>query len=224
MRRARGNHRAVLGQSTDVHAGAFLDALLRGSARGAEDAVRAALASGMGPSAVHVKVVAPAMRTIGELWARDEITVADEHLATAITYRALNVISAAGGGPPEPTRQRIMLAALEEERHVVGLQMVGDALTAAGFEVMALGADVPLDALLAAVARYAPAVLGLSVTMPADPRLRDALERIRAVDPSLVILVGGAGAGDGAPVAAPARFVSDAAQAVGAVEDALRAA
>jgi methanogenic corrinoid protein MtbC1 len=212
----------VLDQGT--YSGAFLDALLDGSARGAEDAVRAALASGMAPSAVHVGVVAPAMRAIGELWARDEITVADEHLATAITYRALNVISAAGGAPPEPTRQRIMLAALEEERHVVGLEMVSDALIGAGFDVMALGADVPLDALLAAIARYAPAVLGLSVTMPAGPRLSDALQRIHAVDPALVVLVGGAGASDGARVTAPARFVRDAAQAVGAVEAALRAA
>jgi methanogenic corrinoid protein MtbC1 len=207
----------VLDQSTDVHAGAFLDALLSGSARGAEDAVRAALDRGLPPGAVHVEVIAPAMRTIGELWARDEITVADEHLATAITYRALNVIS---GEPPEPTRQRIMLAALEGERHVVGLQMVADALTAAGFEVMALGADVPLDALLAAIARYAPAVLGLSVTMPAGPRLDDAFERIRAVDPALAILVGGAAC----EVAPPARYVADAAQAVGAVETVLRAA
>jgi MerR family transcriptional regulator, light-induced transcriptional regulator len=208
----------VLDPAATVPATAFLDALLAGNARAAEDAVRTALDAGMTPSAVHVEVVAPAMRTIGELWALDEITVADEHLATAITYRALNVI---GGEPPAPTRQRIMLAALEEERHVVGLQMVADALTAAGFEVMALGADVPLDALLAGIARYAPAVLGLSVTMPAgQPHLTEALRRIRAVDPELAILVGGAGAGEHPD----ARFVADAAQAVGAVESVLRAA
>jgi MerR family transcriptional regulator, light-induced transcriptional regulator len=214
----------VLGQSTDVHAGAFLDALLRGSARAAEDAVRAALDAGLAPSDVHVRVVAPAMRTIGDLWARDEITVADEHLATAITYRALNVISGAGGAAPHPTRARIMLAALEEERHAVGLQMVTDTLVAAGYDVMALGADVPLDALLAAIARYAPAVLGLSVTMPAGPRLPDTLARIREVDPALPILVGGAGARDARHLDATARFVADAGDAVGAVETALRAA
>jgi MerR family transcriptional regulator, light-induced transcriptional regulator len=212
----------VLDQDTELRAGAFLDALLRGSARDAEAAVRAALGDGLAPPEVHVRVVAPAMRAIGELWARDEITVADEHLATAITYRALNVISAAAGNPPEPHRQRVMLAALEEERHAVGLQMVSDTLTAAGFDVMALGADVPLDALLAAIARYAPAVLGLSVTMPAGPRLAGALARIREVDPELAILIGGA-AGDSGPTA-PATYVPDAAQAVAAVETLLRAA
>ena len=109
----------------DEHAAAFLDGLLRGTARDAEDAVRAALGSGLERSEVHVLVIAPAMRTIGELWARDEITVGDEHLATAI----------------------------------VGLQMVSDSLTAAGCDVMFLGADVPLDALVAAIARSAPAVV-----------------------------------------------------------------
>jgi methanogenic corrinoid protein MtbC1 len=213
----------VLDPDTDVHAGAFLDALLLGSARDAEAAVRGALDSGLAPPEVHVRVVAPAMRTVGELWARDEITVADEHLATAITYRALNVISAAAGDPPEATRQRVMLAALEEERHVVGLQMVADTLTAAGFDVMALGADVPLDALLAAIARYAPAVLGLSVTMPSGPRLAAALARIREVDPALAILVGGAAAAVPEP-ASQATYVADAEQAVAAVETLLRAA
>jgi hypothetical protein len=81
-----------------------------------------------------------------------------------------------------------------------------------------------LDALLAAIARFAPAVLGLSVTMPAGPRLPDTLARIREVDPQLPILVGGAGARDARKIDATARFVADAAGAVGAVEMALRAA
>jgi methanogenic corrinoid protein MtbC1 len=110
-----------------------------------------------------------------------------------------------------------MLAALEGERHVVGLQTVADTLTAAGFDVMALGADLPLPALLAAIARYAPAALGLSVTMPAGPGLAEALDRIRAVDPRLAVMVGGAGAGASDAVA-PATYVADAEQALGAVE------
>jgi MerR family transcriptional regulator, light-induced transcriptional regulator len=214
----------VVDEIPDLRAAAFLDALLRGSARAAEDAIRAALASGLAPDEVHVQVVAPAMRAIGDLWARDEITVADEHLATAITYRALNVLSAEAGVPVEPTRQRIMLAALADERHVLGLQMVADTLSAAGFDVMALGGDVPLDALAAAVARYAPALLGLSVTMPAGPRLPEAIARIRAVDAALPILVGGAGVGPGGREVESARYVEDAAQAVGAVEALLHAA
>lgn len=205
-----------------ARADAFLDALLRGSARDAEDAVRGALDAGLDPSDVHVQVIAPAMRMVGELWARDEITVADEHLATAITYRALNVINDAADAPRTPTRQRVMLAALSDERHVVGLQMVSDSLTAAGFDVMLLGADVPLDALVAAIARYAPAVLGLSVTMPAGHGLPDALERIAAVDPTLPVMIGGAGVREG--TFGTARYVADAGQAVGAIETLLRAA
>jgi len=195
----------------------FVRALLDGNARDAEGTVRAALADGVEPSAVHVAIIAPAMRTVGDLWARDAITVADEHLATALTYRALDAISAAGGAPGAPPRQRVMLAALQGERHVVGLQMVADTLAAADFDVLMLGPDVPLGALAAAVARHAPAVLGLSATMPAGPLLAEAIERVHAVDSVLPVLVGGAGA----PHIAPARHVADAAAVVAAVEAAV---
>jgi methanogenic corrinoid protein MtbC1 len=214
----------MLHDHTDLRAQAFLAALLEGSARRAEDAVRTALADGMEPAEVHVQVVAPAMRAVGELWARDEITVADEHLATAITYRALNVVSSAGGAAGAPWRPRVMLAALAGEHHVVGLQMVSDTLEAAGFEIMLLGADVPLDALLAAVARYAPAVLGLSATMPGASSLRDAIARVQAVDPELPVLVGGPGVPDEARHVPAPRYVADAAQVVAEVESLLRLA
>src|SRR3954452_2897968 len=167
-----------LAPTVAVRSREFVRALLDGNARDAEGTVRAALADGLKPAAVHVAIVAPAMRTVGDLWARDEITVADEHLATAITYRALNAVSAAGGRPPAPSRQRVMLAALEGERHVVALQMVADTLEAAAFDVLLLGADVPLGALAAAGARHAPAVLGLSTTMPSGPRLEEAIAAV----------------------------------------------
>jgi MerR family transcriptional regulator, light-induced transcriptional regulator len=165
-------------------------------------------------------VIAPAMHAIGALWARDELTVAEEHLATAITYRVLNVISAAGARAAT-TRERVMLAALEDERHVMGLQMVADTLESAGFAVQLLGADVPLDSLAAAVARFAPAVLGLSSTMPAGPRLEATIRRLQRVDPALPVLIGGGGVPTMLRERPAPRYVRSADLAVRAIEDAL---
>ena len=50
----------------------------------------------------------------------------------------------------------MLLAAVEGEHHVLGLRMTADALAAAGFDVVYLGADVPEDSLLNAVDRHAP--------------------------------------------------------------------
>lgn len=206
--------------STDPRAQQFLTALRAGNARAAEHIVRSHLAAGMEPSAVHVEVIAPAMHAVGALWARNELTVAEEHLATAITYRVLNVIGSASARP-EPTRERVMLAALAEERHVMGLQMVADTLESAGFIVQLLGADVPLDSLAAAVARFAPSVVGLSSTIPAGPRLEEAVARLQQVDPQLPILIGGGGVPSELRERPAPRYVRSADLAVRAIEDAL---
>lgn len=89
------------------------------------------------------------MRAVGDLWARDELTVAEEHLATAITYRVMHVLGSTSERAA-PSRERVMRAALAQERHVLGLQMVADTLESAGFVVQLLGADVLLEPLAAA--------------------------------------------------------------------------
>ncbi|MCW3041448.1 MAG: hypothetical protein JWM31_3353, partial [Solirubrobacterales bacterium] len=82
------------------------------------------------------------------------------------------------------SRERVVLAATQGEHHAVGLRMAADVLEGAGYDVHHLGADVPLDELLQACRRLAPAAVGLSVTMPANvPTLLweiDALGRLDA--------------------------------------------
>lgn len=48
-----------------------------------------ALLAGVAPAAIHALVIEPAMTHIGELWESSSISVADEHLATAISHGVL---------------------------------------------------------------------------------------------------------------------------------------
>ncbi|MGA2008954.1 MAG: LuxR C-terminal-related transcriptional regulator [Solirubrobacteraceae bacterium] len=66
--------------------GAFCDALRAGVPSAAHAAADAALARGADVGAVHRRLIEPAMTMIGELWENSGITVADEHLATAISH------------------------------------------------------------------------------------------------------------------------------------------
>jgi methanogenic corrinoid protein MtbC1 len=50
---------------------------------------RQALAEGMGVAGLYQRVIAPAMWRIGDLWEQGAISVADEHLATALTHQAM---------------------------------------------------------------------------------------------------------------------------------------
>jgi diguanylate cyclase (GGDEF)-like protein len=170
----------------------FGEALRVGQANLAERVSEEALESGFDPTAVQCRVIGPAMEWIGELWARGAITAADEHLATAISHGVLARLFPLLLRAPARSRERVMLAAAEGEHHVLGLRMVADVLEGAGFDVLYLGPDVPLDALLDACRRHRPVVLCLGVTMPLNvPTLLTELVAVSDMEQPPLLMVGG---------------------------------
>jgi methanogenic corrinoid protein MtbC1 len=154
------------------------------------------LEEGLPLAALYQEVITPAMYELGRLWERGAITVADEHLATALTHRVLGALTppafAGQALEKDSPKPRAMLAAVQGEQHALGLRMAADLLEGAGCEAIYLGADVPVEALMQSIASFSPDLLGLSATMP---ELGDVLEGtvagIRSEYPELGVLVGG---------------------------------
>lgn len=174
---------------------AYLEALRAADAAGAYRVASRALAEGMSLAALYQGVIAPAMHEVGKLWEKGAITIADEHLATALTHRVLGAlrppafVDRSFGSEPKP---RAMLAAVQGEEHALGLRMAADLLEDAGYETIYLGADVPTEALMQAVAELSPDLLALSATMPESAlTLEDVLAGVRAERPEVTLLVGG---------------------------------
>jgi methanogenic corrinoid protein MtbC1 len=176
----------------------YLDALRAADVAGAYRVASRALDSGMPLAGLYQRVIAPAMHELGRLWEQGAITVADEHLATALTHRVLAALR-----PPELLEQtfqvqsdkpRAILAAVQGEHHALGLRMAADLLEDAGFQIAYLGADVPTEALLQALRTLSPDLLGLSATMSQSAdRLEDVVELVRAEYPQMPLLLGGRG-------------------------------
>lgn len=151
-------------------------------------------------AALYQGVITPAMHELGRLWNEGVITIADEHLATALTHRVLAALR-----PPEAFEQtfeprsgkpRVVLAAVQGEQHALGLRMAADLLEDSGYQVAYLGADMPTDALLEAVRALSPDLLGLTATMPSSAQLlEEVVERVRGEHPQLPLLLGGQGSG-----------------------------
>jgi diguanylate cyclase (GGDEF)-like protein len=143
---------------------------------------------------VHARLITPAMYRIGELWQRGAISVADEHVATAIAHRVLASLYTSQTICPVDVRGTVLLAAPEGERHGLGLRIVADLLELSGFHVVYLGADIPTDALAAAVAEHDPSLVGLSLTMSSgSSSLEAAMAAVNAARPGTPILLGGLG-------------------------------
>ena len=64
---------------------AFAEALLAGDGDTAERIVREAIEAGLGEALIDDEVIRPALVLVGDLWAEGRISIADEHLATAIS-------------------------------------------------------------------------------------------------------------------------------------------
>ena len=90
---------------------AFAEALLSGDEVAAEVAIREAVAAGMSSAEIDEQIIAPALWLIGELWQRQEITVAEEHIATEISLRVLALQREALRLQRERQEHLVMLAA-----------------------------------------------------------------------------------------------------------------
>ncbi len=148
----------------------------------------------MAIEALYTRVIAPAMWRIGCLWAEGAITVADEHLATALTHRVMASAYGSSFGRATTRPGRVLLAVVEGQRHALGLRMAADVLELGGYEVNYLGEDVPLDALIGAIESRQPDLVGLSSTLPPETSsLAATVAEVERTFPDLPILLGGQG-------------------------------
>ena len=169
----------------------YLRAQLAGDRR---EAVRVVLEEGVdrGTSilALQCHVIQAAQDEIGRLWQLNLVTIAQEHMATAISQLALSALF-----EHAPARQshgkKVAIACVEGELHDLPARLVADYLELDGFDVRYFGANVPQDELGAMIREEHPDVIGLSVTMSSNmPALREAISRLRVVT-TVPILIGG---------------------------------
>ena len=142
---------------------AFETALLAGDHREALAVVNRCIDRGHGFLEVELHVIQSALYRIGEKWQTNQVTVAQEHIATAIVQSVLTM-GLLRTAPLAPIGKRVLLACVEGNNHSVGLRMVTDAFLLAGWDVQYLGASVPTLALLLQVAEWKPDLVGLSVS------------------------------------------------------------
>ena len=152
-------------------------------------------------------VAAPSLHAIGHGWREGTLSVAHEHLASAVFRRVLGWIMATY--EVGTTAPRMVVATPPRQLHELGAMLVAAAAAAEGWGVTYLGADLPAADVLGAARQVDARVVALSVVYPADDaELPAELERIRRELPAgVALLVGGGAAG-------PARARLEAAGAV----------
>jgi len=136
-------------------------------------------------------VLRPALYEVGELWERDEIGVADEHLAAAISETVLACIGAIASAPVDG-EPRVLVCCTDGEGHALGARMVGETFAAADWSVHYLGPSMPPTEVARAAALRHADVVALSTTMSANlPAVRTTVAAVREAAPQVRVVVGG---------------------------------
>ena len=173
----------------------YEEAIRAGRSQDAERIALATLSEGVPVAVLYEAVLAPAMTRIGALWATGEMTIADEHLASALNYKVMaSVYSVSLAHRPTANCGRVLLAGVEGDRHGVGLRMAGDVLDLSGYEVLYLGEDVSARDLVIAAGARRPDVIAIAVPTEAARAAGEAtLRELESSCPEVPVLVGGQG-------------------------------
>ena len=139
--------------------------ILRGNRGAALGCVSAAMDAGASLAQACVQIVQPAMYEVGNLWQKNQISVAQEHLATAISENVMAGAYMKATFRPS-TGKSAVFACVQDNCHGLGLRMVSDAFETQGWDATWLGTDIATQDLVREIDRRRPDLLGLSATLP----------------------------------------------------------
>src|SRR4029079_17014802 len=160
-----------------------------------EDAVHILLERGWAPYRVLTEALVEGMRIVG-IDFRDGILFVPEVLLAANAMKAgmaiLRPLLIATGAP---RMGKMVIGTVKGDIHDIGKNLVGMMMEGAGFEVINLGVNNPVEKFLQAIETHKPDILGMSAllttTMPYMKVVIDTLKE-RGIRDDYIVLVGGA--------------------------------
>jgi methanogenic corrinoid protein MtbC1 len=154
---------------------------------------QAALAEGVDAYYAVTEGLAKAMDKVGELYSCKEYFVAELLLASDALYAALSILQPHVKTDSGGIKRKMLLGVVEGDIHDIGKNLVKIMFEAAGWTVIDLGKDVKLTRFAEEQAAARADVIAVSALMTTSMlAIPKVIELVRAKDPDVAIIVGGA--------------------------------
>ena len=188
------NHNEIIMSSfpetQDLHE-EFLKALIAGKHTLCAELAHKYLLKPSSIKALYEDILKKALYEVGVLWEFNKISVATEHLASAIVESILNqlypeIIS-------EKKNNKVVIAAcVEKEFHQIGIKMISDLFEMNGWNALFLGSNTPTPEIISFMKIKNPDLLALSLSLYFNlPELEKMIKMVQSEFPDFPILVGG---------------------------------
>jgi methanogenic corrinoid protein MtbC1/DNA-binding XRE family transcriptional regulator len=158
----------------------YISRMRHGGMEPALEWVEVALREGMSIQQVYLEVLEPALKEVGRLWERGELSVGEEHLVSQrtelIMSRLLPAREALSDGRPE---LRCCCLAVSSELHHIGPRMVADFMHMDGWDASFIGGNLGIRHVVEVLRDHPPELLAVSVTFPVN--LGEAVDLVSAI-------------------------------------------
>ena len=183
----------------DIPHGSFLDAAIIAMDQLDEDALRESLLRGatmLGLSPFIEGVVLPLMSHVEHRWIEKSISIAQEHMVSAVVRTTLEHLRTSISNPTDAPR--LLVTTPKGQFHEIGALIVSVIAGLEAWQVTYLGPNLPAYEIAGAVRQSGSKALALSLVYPVDdPEIKEELTTLRGLlGDSFPILVGGRGAHD----------------------------
>ncbi len=173
----------------------YLSHLLKGNRQACARMVRKLLDQKIDIKVLYTDLFQKSLYEVGRMWELNRISVAREHLVTAITEGLLNLVYPRlfkNTVSDIKENKKVIISCAANEFHQVGGKMVADIFELNGWDSHFLGASTPVDQMMTHIQEESPDLVGLSVSVYFNmPALKAGVEAIRSDFKNLDILVGG---------------------------------
>lgn len=169
----------------------YFQSLLKGARNDCIAIVDELIDQNVAIDSIYTQLFQRALYQVGEYWEMNKISVATEHMATALTETLMirlqpKIFSI------ERVGKKVVIACIANEYHQVGAKMIADIFEMNGWDGYFIGANTPLADLIHFINEQKPDLIGLSLSIYFNlPELSKVLEELQKHFSKTPILVGG---------------------------------
>ncbi len=169
----------------------YFNSLIKGAKNECAAIVDDMINSNVPVDAVYTQLFQHSLYQVGDYWEKNKISVATEHMTTAITENLMIRLQPQLFAT-ERTGKKAVIACVANEYHQVGAKMIADIFEMNGWDGYFIGANTPTAELIRFLESHNPDLIGLSLSIYFNlPELKATIAQIRQRFPDMPILVGG---------------------------------
>ena len=174
----------------------LFNAMINVDRKGASIIMDRAFDEGINPKVFMTTVLDPALFLMGELWGKQEVSLAQTFVGAKIAEDVLTrCLALQKGENPRSVLGTVVIGNIEEDFHSLGRRMIVSFLQASSWNVVDLGNDVPAEVFIEKALEKGASVIGASAMMQTTAlnirKIRDLIDS-RGLTHRLKLAVGGA--------------------------------